>query len=132
MNHETRRLALAHVQVPPETLDEVSRALLAAARAARGAVLPTPEKKTQTPSPLQAPAPAPVTVAAPAPAPAPAPGFTAGFIFHTLLGSLPAPMDMLAPRARQASKMESLNILAKSCSAGAAKVLLSCSTATAV
>ena len=70
---ETRRLALAHVQVPPETLDEVSRALLAAARAARGAVLPTPEKKTQTPSPLQAPAPAPVTVAAPAAAPAPAP-----------------------------------------------------------
>ena len=65
----TRRLALAHVQVPPETLDEVSRALLAAALAARGAVLPTPEKKTQTPSPLQAPAPAPVPVAAPAPAP---------------------------------------------------------------
>ena len=29
----TRRLALAQVQVPPETLDEVSRALLAAARA---------------------------------------------------------------------------------------------------
>ena len=65
----TRRLALARVQVPPETLDEVSRALLAAALAARGAVLPTPEKKTQTPSPLQAPAPAPVAAAAPAPAP---------------------------------------------------------------
>ena len=28
---KSRRLALAHVQVPPETLDEVSRALLAAA-----------------------------------------------------------------------------------------------------
>ena len=73
MNHDTRRLALAHVQVPPETLDEVSRALLAAALAARGAVLPTPEKKTQTPSPLQAPAPAPGAVASPVPAPAPAP-----------------------------------------------------------
>ena len=68
-SRKTRRLALAHVQVPPETLDEVSRALLAAALAARGAVLPTPEKKTQTPSPLQAPAPAPATAAAPAPAP---------------------------------------------------------------
>ena len=68
-SRKTRRLALAQVQVPPETLDEVSRALLAAALAARGAVLPTPEKKTQTPSPLQAPAPAPVTAAAPAPAP---------------------------------------------------------------
>ena len=46
--------------------------------------------------------------AALAPAPAPAPGFTAGFIFHTLLGSLPAPMDMLDARAASISTATAL------------------------
>ena len=48
--------------------------------------------------------------AAPAPAPAPAPGFTAGFIFHTLLGSLPAPMDMLDARAASISTARARNM----------------------